>query len=405
MRSKRIYILAPNDRFNYGDLIFPYIVKERLSDITNDFVFCSTFTSDLSEKGGIPTVGFKDLYRMDNKDDNYLVIAGGESLFSPWGGICSFVDKGVAKFSRLIGSLCYHLHIRHLIPGFYIDNIITMYAKRKFKFKTQFPFTIAKSEIKNLNGVYYNSVGNVSLLTNKYLYSKRFHDILCDSDYISVRDEKTSKYLDNMHIDHKLVPDSAILMSDVFSEEFLVSKIEGGLSTYCKSAPYIFFQINLGIWTNNSVAILEQIRHLLSQTETNIVLCPIGTALGHSDNIALNEIYDRLSPNKKVRLVHNPTLWEIMWLIKNCNLYIGTSLHGAITAMSWGVPYLSHTVGKVKAYIDYWGKNSEKHFSSISSLSDFALRLLTNEEKENADNQKLLVRESLDTIHDMILKN
>lgn len=36
---KRLYVLAPNDRFNYGDLLFPYVVENYFKDIADVLVF------------------------------------------------------------------------------------------------------------------------------------------------------------------------------------------------------------------------------------------------------------------------------------------------------------------------------------------------------------------------------
>lgn len=74
---KKLYILAPNDRFNYGDLLFPHILKFYFKDIVDEIVFCSTTQSNLSDLGGIPTCSFQALYKTKDTDQNYLIVAGG----------------------------------------------------------------------------------------------------------------------------------------------------------------------------------------------------------------------------------------------------------------------------------------------------------------------------------------
>ena len=65
MKKKRLYIYAPNDRFNYGDLLFPYVLRFYFRKYFDDIVYVSTSESDLSNLGGIPTVGYKALYETD----------------------------------------------------------------------------------------------------------------------------------------------------------------------------------------------------------------------------------------------------------------------------------------------------------------------------------------------------
>ena len=73
MKKKRVYIYAPNDRFNYGDLIFPYILHHYLKSIVDDIVFCSTTKADLTDLGGHEVIDFRVLYQIDTKEyDNYL---------------------------------------------------------------------------------------------------------------------------------------------------------------------------------------------------------------------------------------------------------------------------------------------------------------------------------------------
>ena len=90
--SKKLYVLAPNDRFNYGDLIFPHILNYYFKEKFDEIIFCSTSFSDLSTRGGIPTVNFRVLYRTKEQDNNFLVVAGGDSLCIKWDMIISFID-------------------------------------------------------------------------------------------------------------------------------------------------------------------------------------------------------------------------------------------------------------------------------------------------------------------------
>lgn len=401
--AKKIYILAPNDRFNYGDLIFPYILRHYLSDITDDIVFCSSTESDLSSLGGIKTESFKVLYDMDKEHENYIIVAGGESLLVSWWPILSYVSKKADRIQFQINRIYYHLKpICHINDGFR-NRCIDWFLKPIFKFKTKYPFSIRKDEIHNLNGLYYNSVGNVYLSGNPKNLTKENKQLLDSADYISVRDEKTSTFLNNLGVNHKIVPDTAILMSELFSESYLYSKLRPDFQETFKSKDYVFFQINHITWSKDKSVIIEQLSSILESTGISICLCPIGTAMGHQDDIALSQIYE-ICKSDKVHLVSQPTLWEIMWLIKNARLYIGTSLHGVITSLSYKTPYISHSVPKVEEYLKQWTDDVKSHFCSVGDISTLALRYISRlgTSSNDVEKQKKLARLSIKTIHDMI---
>lgn len=45
-------IIAPNDRYNYGDLLFSHVLKTKLGCYYNEFVDIATIDADLSVFGG-----------------------------------------------------------------------------------------------------------------------------------------------------------------------------------------------------------------------------------------------------------------------------------------------------------------------------------------------------------------
>lgn len=400
--KKRIYILAPNDRFNYGDLIFPYILRHYLSDITDDIVFCSTTKSDLSAKGGLKTESFKVLYSLDANFDNHLIIAGGECLFAHWWVILSYVDRKAEQILFQLNRVYYHLRKYFSAIDRVRDRVLDNAIRPLFNYKTKYPFSIGKYELKNISGIYYNSVGNVSLIKDKRNYSKKNYKILSDAEYISVRDSKTSAFLNNLDIKHTQAPDSAILMSEVFSPDFLSSKVRTDISKDFQGSKYIFFQVNLGIWSSNKDCIIKQLNSILGKSDCRLCLCPIGTAMGHCDDTALTEIRSLL-PENRAELVSDPALWDIMWLIKNAQLYIGTSLHGVITSLSFGVPYVSFCVSKVEAYLRQWTDDTDVHFCETENITNYSLRLLTKPSLSKADKQKELAKHSINNIRNLIL--
>ncbi len=88
-------------------------------------------------------------------------------------------------------------------------------------------------------------------------------------------------------------------------------------------------------------------------------------------------------------LINQPNIFDIMWLIKHSQMYIGSSLHGTITAMSFGVPYVGYGARKLKAYIEQWTDSNIKLFSQKNSLSETSINVYKSSFIDrNAERQK-----------------
>lgn len=99
-----------------------------------------------------------------------------------------------------------------------------------------------------------------------------------------------------------------------------------------------------------------------------IVLINIGYAPLH-DDFKSHKILNKAFPNKTI-LFEDTNIFEIMYLIKNSQIFLGTSLHGNITAMSYNVPHLGfEKINKLKYFLKTWENNE------ISSTFDFLISL------------------------------
>ena len=186
--------------------------------------------------------------------------------------------------------------------------------------------------------------------------------------------------------------DSVIIISDIFNESILYKKIKDTIKEKVEKIDYIFFQIRYSIWQRNKNEVIAQLR--LLSVKYKICLCPIGTALGHSDDFAISEITHMIS-SQNIFKIEDPTIWDIMWLIKHSKLYIGTSLHGIITSMSYNVPYISHSQLKIKSYLDTWGDQSRQHFCDVTDIYKIADDLLSVPYSYDVQKQKKMVLESI----------
>ena len=124
-------------------------------------------------------------------------------------------------------------------------------------------------------------------------------------------------------------------------------------------------------------------------------LCSIGTALGHSDDIALAKIYSSLRHKDKACFVCSPSIYDIMWLVKHSALYVGTSLHGTITALSFEVPFVAHGPIKLKNYLETWCKEKKSMFTEEKDLESAVFSKIERHEAYPSMSQKHKVMESI----------
>ncbi|GAA5221448.1 polysaccharide pyruvyl transferase family protein [Membranihabitans marinus] len=385
MGKTKINIIGPYDRFNYGDLLFPKMIKYALESQYPDkfqFNYFSIVDADYTEVGGVKTQNYHAFVNELNKSGHHnVIVAGGESIGANWDKLLGFINP-------LYFALLNKVTVR-------VFSSLGL-AKKILGGKSNFPFCINKSDFEGDITVAYNSVGGTSI-------PEKCYPRLSDSDYIAVRENITLSLLEEEGINHShLYPDSAIILSDVFSIDHLKSHIKVRTSIKkLTDQPYIFVQIGKHKHNNNVPQIVEQLNQLGKETNSTIVLCPIGTAPGHEDDKVLKIIAGQLSCSYE--FIDNPNVYEIILLIAQSRLYIGTSLHGIISAMSYGVPYigLNPKQKKVLGYLKTWGKTPINEPSRCNNFLDKAkIALNTDRQKiiEDTEHQKELYYQSIKNI-------
>lgn len=380
----KIRAFAASDRNNYGDLLFPLIIKKYLEKYSRNFKFYNygVIESDLSDFGALPTLSFSDLNK-DVKTDHQksvVVIAGGEVLGGTWLNIYRFISKSY--------NYIYHNRFLH-----YVFRKTRILERVHLVLKSSsVPFVLDGDNFSKAK-IVYNSVGalGVSKLLKQQKYIKYFKNV----NNLSVRDKHSQTQFSKVGIDAKLVPDSALLMSDFFLKEL------DSVSEKCKGLAekkYIFLQLGNKKGPDNIDDFVKNIKRFADKHHLEIILCPIGLALDHSDDVLLKKIHDSY-PGIFTYFYPN-NLFEIMYLLKNSKLYLGTSLHGFVTSQSFNVPFFifPQKIEKLKYYLDTWFENSKEKYGSFEDF-DKVEKLFINFnhdlENENTLKHKKLVLQNL----------
>ncbi len=164
---------------------------------------------------------------------------------------------------------------------------------------------------------------------------KKIVSYLLDSvDYISVRDNESKNELEKafpsgvIHV----VPDTVLCIRDLLPKEKLEELFEKLQFPFSKKK-YVFFQCKMPETDSNYEECINALRKIKQQTGWEILLQPIGYSVGDED--VLKEFERRISGEFLYSPRHYDQ-YEILALIANAAMYIGTSLHGYITANSFG---------------------------------------------------------------------
>lgn len=352
----KIALVAACDRNNYGDILLPILLEREVKNkFANAYVlYYGLKKADLRKVKGRKVL---PLYKID-KNIDIVIIAGGEVIGGNYTTMFMyFQDNIICKFV-----------IRFF--NHFFENFTNKISKMFLHGKMSYPWLVFPCSEEQK--VFYNSVGCISADKFSELGKKEFKDVIAKSSLFSVRDKKSFKVALSLaeEKDVLLVPDTAILMEYYYPKTILKNYV----SEYVRNMElaerkYFVLQVNNFFGKGLESKIAEAINKIFNELGLICVLLPMGRAAFHEDQIPLKKI-GKLSGCKSSILVKKNTIFDTMYIISKSIAYIGTSLHGAITAASY---YVSHTVllksaKKSTGFIDTW-KTSEKYY--IENTEDF----------------------------------
>ena len=180
-----------------------------------------------------------------------------------------------------------------------------------------------------------------------------------ETNFVSVRDKFSQSQLERVGCSKpKLAPDSATIMSSYIP----IDELEQKSSFKTKSIiemhinGYIVFQISQGHVRGKEKAFAEALSQTSKALNLPIVFIAIGNAAGHNDVIGINKVASLLASDIPYSTYLKGNIFDLMNIIRNSSCYCGSSLHGLITSMSFGVPRVAllPTLRKQINYMKTW---------------------------------------------------
>lgn len=370
MSVRKLILFGAYDRYNYGDNLMPIVLADYLREkFSADFsaieiIYASIKDSDLSQFGCQPTVSIRTILKT-LACENALIVTGGEVL-------CARNDT---------------LYL-HTIDNPYQHAVLTWLQKKSRKtlrwvankfYSTpwEFPYIPdpAATDPNIKIRIAYNSVGGGMTRDLSSRERETILSRLSQAAHFSVRDERTLNSFALMP-NAKLVPDSVILLSSLYPLATIAKKIRSSLVDALKGN-YVVVQAAPSKAKGQAAEVAKQIELIHSRHGVRTVLLPIGYASGHDDALFLQQVQN-LKPNITTT-TYDLTIWEILYVIAKSRAYYGTSLHGAITAMSYNVPHfgLNPKITKLDAYLKTW---SVEPFNRCIAFEEMAEHFAENYE-------------------------
>lgn len=359
--GQRFHVVGAFDRFNYGDLLFPHLTAHflrRQYGVDTDIRFYGIRTANLEPEGGVKTQTLRQMFRSGvghngqlGKDD-VVWIAGGEVLSSSWALMVEHIlPHGISGLVRRM-----HRRIGH-------PRASQIY-RRLFRVPNRMPWLFAPKSGRDAAlsySVVYNSVGGQAVGKHSSAISDWQRQCLQEASWLALRDSKSQTAVRNLGVPQAhLSPDSAVMMTELRSPAEL-AKLRANVLLRMGLNPaqrYIALQCGLKYLPGQDLGPLTgQIDQMQAQQHMPVIGFAIGRAAGHDDQISARNI-EAACTARGINFLRAPddlTVWEIMAFIAGSACYVGTSLHGFITAFAFGRPRVGLSqVGKLIGFRDDW---------------------------------------------------
>lgn len=386
--KKSIILYGAFDRYNYGDNLMPILMQKyisiKFSDVVDNynFIYASIQKSNLEKYGCYKTEPIINYLNVTK--GSVLIVVGGDTMQA---------DIGLL-YLHTIKNKVNHLFLR--IFKKLNRNMFMDFSMHKYKSPWLYPYIPSKKSFRYGISIILNTVSGFPV--------KSQMSNIENIDYISLRDKDSFNFL-NKHANVKLVPDSVLLLSKIYPKSELKLMLKNSaVKDFDISEKYVVVQMNPYNASCTAAELAEILLKIKRERNIEPILLPIGYASGHDDIVFLKKVQS-FSKNE-IKLFYDLSVWEIAYIISNAECYFGTSLHGAITAMSYKVPHfcISSRVKKMVRFLETWSVSPFNMAIEPSDIPNFINPVYNDTQLERA---VFVAQESIENhykyIHDVFL--
>lgn len=358
---------------NYGDLLYPLVFQRLLEDFDpqSDLRRVSFLPGPAPQKAGYDTQPARTLFESAS-NPRRIVVGGGDLLRTDWQVVAAHYQKSndsnnfneVRQALGTSGSLQYVL--RKNLPH---TNARDYFARRFRQLNMNYPGAGPFMINANGNRVHYLSCGVPHHFKTTEVDAVR--RALDEAEFIYLRDQCSAEKLRRAGVKKELhvAADLILLLSDQFKHADEVRKGRNRVSKLGVSPERRFICFQSQPYPGfNEAEIATQLIKFREKTDLEIVLLPLGRC--HGDYVFLKRIAEM--SGGKLTLADLYSIFDCLSVIAASDRYVGTSLHGNITAFSFGIPILYGPlpVDKAEGFLNVVGLPRELKLRSWEELDE-----------------------------------
>jgi Polysaccharide pyruvyl transferase len=357
--------LCTCDVDNFGDLLYPVVFRKMAEKhgISSAIVPLSFFQGPAPCDSGYVVQGINEVIKSPGQSISHLVIGGGDILRTDVNMVathyCSIFEKRAGNhfLFRMKKTFLGRQHLRN------------EFIKQYMGYSPIAPFILDKANYSRVGSIVYCSCGVPFRFPPGK--SRAIREAFEAAAFVYVRDFPSRDKLREVGVnrDIEVSPDLIVTLSDFFARDEERLKGAAFLAGYGVdiAKDIICFQ-SCPQSQNNENELLQQLTTLKKKTGAEIVLLPIGYC--HGDDIFLRKLAERSGGSLIYIAAHS--IYATISVLAACKLFVGTSMHGNITAFSFGIPHLFGpiAVDKAEGFLDVVGLGADFKLESWSQLAD-----------------------------------
>jgi hypothetical protein len=394
---KKIGQFCTCDVENYGDILYPICLNKILL-ANNSTVEPKAFSFIEGAALGDAGYNVSQIQKVLNNQEaiSSLIIGGGDIIRSD-------------KFMLASHYVSLYRHIRHetilqkiMEKIFGIPDLVLEFIEKYMNYEASGPFIIDKNHFNHLNEVIYCSCGVPFEFPDQVKSSVT--NAFNNASFIYLRDEQSKQKLINVGVTNKIhvAPDLICTISDFF--DFNTHKKNGLEILYAHGLQdgkdFLCFQAN-PTCRSSIDEIITQLTKIKAERNLEIVLLPIGYC--HDDDVILKEINDQSNNQFIYANVHS--IYDMLSIITASSVFIGTSMHGNITAFSYGIPHLVApiNVDKMRGFLDVCNLSNNLLLDSWKEMAE-KLDFLDTLERDYFSSRAIIAKDKIYKVTDNIFK-
>jgi len=352
------------DRHNFGDLLFPHLMTALLPG--QAFQFTGLAERDLRPFGGHHVIPLP-------ARPAQLIHVGGELLTcTAWQAAVMLSDPAAAT---------------EAIARYDADPVAAAaWAARQLGTSRSMPYVVGRDALARGGKLIFNAIGGVEWTGLSAAQRDEVLAALRQADWLSVRDRVSQAALRAEGIAAPLCPDPAVMVADCFGEVIRQHQLQGAVKAMREAFPhgYLACQFSADFADDASLDALAQgLSKVAAATGLGVALFRAGAAPWHDDPSLYEKLLRRLPPGT-ARLFPSLHLWDICSFIAASRGVAGSSLHGRIVALAYGLPRVSlmppqqeGRPGKVAAFAETWEPDAVPRSVAVGEVEPALMQALT----------------------------